>query len=212
MKKTLTKLKRKITQAPVILGISNKINLYRWKKKLLALPPAIVKQRKVIETATRHGIKHLIETGTYLGDMLAATKKVFSRIDSIELSAAFHKNAVRRFAKHPHVKLWNGDSAVMLADITKTAREPIVFWLDAHYSGGATARSPFGDSPIEKELDIIFGSWNPKSVILIDDARLFVGKDNYPTLHDLKAFIGKKSPTLTVEVEDDIIAIAEENR
>jgi hypothetical protein len=44
-------------------------------------------------------------------------------------------------------------------------------------------------------------------VILIDDARCFIGKDNYPTLQELKEFTSKNWPNSTFNVEDDIISI-----
>jgi len=42
-------------------------------------------------------------------------------------------------------------------------------------------------------------------VILIDDARLFVGKDDYPTLHALKQMVLTEQPNWNFEVKDDII-------
>ncbi|MDD5318778.1 MAG: hypothetical protein PHF79_03110, partial [Candidatus Pacebacteria bacterium] len=87
-------------------------------------------------------------------------------------------------------------------------RGPILFWLDAHFSGGKTAKSVLGDTPIEKELDIIFGSWTNGNVILIDDARLFTGTDNYPSLDNL--FTMTKNIGRNVEIVEgkDIIKIS----
>ena len=192
---------------PPIVSLSNMLALRAWEKNKSVNPPSVVKQKAVIALAKKYAIRRLVETGTYLGDMVDATKKVFEKIDSIELSGELYRDAVRRFRKIKHIKIWNGDSAVVLAEIINDTAEPILFWLDAHYSGGRTARSTLGDTPIEKELDIIFTRWNPKSLILVDDARLFVGEHNYPTLPHLKTFLEQKNPHLDLTVENDIIVI-----
>jgi len=60
-----------------------------------------------------------------------------------------------------------------------------------------------------KELRRIFNHEIKNHVILIDDARFFIGKDNYPTLQELKEFVLKNYPKSTFNVEDDIIRICE---
>ena len=58
-----------------------------WKKKGMPVPPPhIVKINTVKEYAKRFSIKTLVETGTYYGAMVAATKNTFTKIYSIELS------------------------------------------------------------------------------------------------------------------------------
>jgi hypothetical protein len=211
MKEKLKKIKIRIMRIPALTRLSNSITLYMWEKNKSRNPPSIIKQKKVIALSKKYNIRHLIETGTYLGDMVFATKDVFTAIDSIELSCGLYEDAVRRFRKENHIKIWNGDSALILVEIIKDSNEPVLFWLDAHYSGGKTARSILGDTPIEKELDIIFNTWNDKSLILIDDARCFTGKDGYPTIDALRKLIGNKSEDLKLNVEDDIIAIQNKN-
>ena len=46
--------------------------------------PHLVKQRAVLEYARRFGLLTLVETGTYYGEMVAATRNYFRRIYSIE--------------------------------------------------------------------------------------------------------------------------------
>lgn len=50
-------------------------------------PPHLIKQETVKEYAHKFSIDILIETGTYLGDMVFAMKDVFSQIYSIELDS-----------------------------------------------------------------------------------------------------------------------------
>ena len=79
--------------------------------------------------------------------------------------------------------------------------EPALFWLDGHYSGGATANS--GKSPIMDEVATILES-DLEHVLLIDDIRLFDGTDGYPTLSELRELVMSSRPSWTFEVADDI--------
>ena len=48
-----------------------------------------IKQKAIIDTARKYGIEHLIETGTYMGEMIEATRRHFETVTSIELSDIF---------------------------------------------------------------------------------------------------------------------------
>jgi uncharacterized protein with ACT and thioredoxin-like domain len=59
----------------------------RRRKRDAIIPPGEqVKQRYVREYGSRFGIEVLVETGTFMGDMINAVKKDFKSIYSIELS------------------------------------------------------------------------------------------------------------------------------
>jgi hypothetical protein len=81
-----------------------------------------------------------------------------------------------------------------------------LLWLDGHYSGRLTARGET-ESPVFKELDAIFGNNDPLHVILIDDARLFIGKRDYPTIDQLDAYIKEKNRNYKISIESDIIIL-----
>ena len=166
-----------IEQSP--LGIA----LYRLKMKmgLPMLPPHILKQRVVKEYADRFSIRTLVETGTYEGDMVAATRRKFNRIVSIELDETLWRNAKEKFARYEHISIIRGDSVEVLPGVVASVPRPCLFWLDAHYSGGITARGDV-ETPIMKELQVVLSRATEGDVILIDDARLFVGKNDYPTI------------------------------
>ncbi len=208
MRNTLKTIKIKLFRIPLLNYLNNSYQASQYKKGVISTPPSGIKQKKIIETAKNYSLGNLVETGTYLGDMVNATKKIFKNISSIELSDSLAKKAKQRFAKYNHIHIWQGDSPDILPLILKDIDSPTLFWLDAHYSGGETARSTeSGDTPIEKELDIIFKFWREGSVILIDDARLFIGKDNYPTLETLKKKLTSNDPRNEIEVSEDIIKI-----
>ena len=177
----------------------------RWKRSGRPIPPPpIVKYGVIKEYQRRFGLRTLIETGTFSGGTIAAVKRRFDRIVSIELSPEWHARAVARFGSLRHVTLVHGDSATRLPEVLQTLREPALFWLDAHYSGPLTARGAI-DSPIVRELDAIRAHGISGHVILIDDMRDFQGRDGYPTVAELLAWIHEVDPGGHVEVRDDIL-------
>ncbi len=124
---------------------------------------------------------------------------------SIEIVDFIHQNAQHRFRNNPKIKLILGDSATKLPEIVNQLTEPAVFWLDGHFSGGDTG---FGDTgcPIYAEIDTIFQSKH-KHIILIDDARCFIGEVGYPPLAEFEKSVKSKMPNASFEVKDDIIRI-----
>ncbi len=138
--------------------------------------------------------------------MVYAVSKEFDRIVSIELSENLYRKALRRFAKHKNIHIYHGDSTVVLLEVGQTLTTPALFWLDAHYSGGFSTRGEM-DTPVLAELNTIFDHSDFNNVILIDDARLFDGTNDYPTLHALQAFIKQKKPHYVFKVNYDIIRI-----
>lgn len=145
----------------------------------------------------------LVETGTYLGYMVSAQKKNFREIYSIELSDTLYERAVRKFKKYRHIHLLHGDSGEKLRLVTEKLKEPAIFWLDAHYSAGITARANL-NSPIMTELYTVLAN-RLDHIILIDDAREFTGKNDYPIYEEVKSFILNKNSKYKISVEHDII-------
>lgn len=168
--------------------------------------PHLYKQRTIRQYAAKFKLGVLVETGTYMGDMVFAMRNRFEHIHSVELSSEFYERAVIRFSADPQVSLWKGDSAVLLSDIIKQLHEPTLFWLDGHYSGGITARAEV-DTPVVAEVRAITEQCNVPFVILIDDARLFVGEDGYPHIDSLRKTLHSARPDLSVHVLGDIIRI-----
>jgi hypothetical protein len=169
-------------------------------------PPHAYKQREVKRYARRAKIRTLVETGTYLGHMIDATKHSFDRIYSVELDDALHEAAVHRFARVAHVVLIKGDSAAIVPELLERIHEPALFWLDAHYSGQGTARGE-EDCPILNELLPILLAKEHGHIVLIDDARAFVGKDGYPTLERLKEIVSERRPDLVMGADGDLIRV-----
>ena len=162
-----------------------------------------IKQYTIEEFQKKYGYSILIETGTFLGDMVEAQRNNFKRIFSIELQHALAEKARERFRDVDHIKILQGDSGNLLRTILKEVNEPAIFWLDAHYSGGLTAKGD-KECPIYQEIDAIFAT-RENHLLLIDDARLFTGEGDYPTIDQLTKYIQDKDPRYKVSVDNDII-------
>lgn len=163
-------------------------------------PPGPVKYWALRKAGREHGCRVLVETGTYLGDMLLANHRSFDRLISIELSEELWERAKVRLAHLENVTLLQGDSEDRLREAIATLSEPAVFWLDAHYSAGITAMGRT-ETPIGEEVRMIVGA--PQlagSVVLIDDARLF-GQGDYPSVEEVTALIAPRR----LEIADDIL-------
>jgi hypothetical protein len=182
-----------------------KIQLKEWNKNGCPVPPPhIVKQMTIQEYQKQYRYTFLIETGTYLGDMVEAQKKIFKKIISIELGMELFKKATKRFKKDKNVTIIQGDSGEVLHKILLKINEPAIFWLDGHYSSGITAKGK-KDCPIFEELDAIFNSKKFNHILLIDDASCFIGNGDYPTINQLTEYIKSKNKEYQIKVEHDII-------
>lgn len=169
-------------------------------------PPHLVKQRILSEYASAFNTGTLIETGTYLGDMIYAMKDHFENIFSIELADVFYKHARRRFRQYRHIEIRHGDSGEELAQVLNTVSSRCLFWLDGHYSAGFTAKGKT-DTPVMNEVQIIFKHKIKDHVLLIDDARCFDGTHDYPTISELREFVGQHAENYEFSVKHDVIRI-----
>ena len=178
----------------------------KWEQHGAPLPPPhFIKQEMIRKFQRKYGYTILVESGTFLGDMVAAQRSYFSNIVSIELDGYLFRKAARRFEHDAHIRIVQGDSGKVLPDILKDVMEPCLFWLDGHYSSGVTAKGE-KECPVFEELDaILLPGKNLNHVILIDDARLFSGKGGYPTMDELTTFVKGINENYSVEIENDVI-------
>jgi len=176
-----------------------------WQKEGCYVPPPhVVKQFIIKGYQQKYNCGTLIETGTFMGEMVEAQKNKFRKIISIELAPKLYYKAKKRFYRDKHVTIVQGDSGKVLPEILPEIKDPAIFWLDGHYSRGETAKGE-KECPIFDELNSIFNNQKMDHVLLIDDARCFVGKDDYPTLDSLVDFIKAKNDAYQVDVKHDII-------
>jgi hypothetical protein len=166
------------------------------------------KQQVVIEYIQRFEPEVFIETGTYKGKMVYAVMPYIEEIYSIELDETHARNAQARFAAYPNIHIIQGESGKVLAELLKTIDKRCLFWLDAHYSGGSTAKGRI-KTPIMQEVQCINHPTAQEHAILIDDARCFTGQNDYPPLEYLQRFIQHIHPCWVFQVKDDIIRITQ---
>ncbi|MDP8265652.1 MAG: hypothetical protein P9M07_01760 [Candidatus Aceula meridiana] len=181
--------------------------LIRWRAQGKPIPPPhLFKQQLLKFYSNAYGLRTLIETGTYNGQMIQAMDSHFDSIYSIELSEELYHNAINKFHGKPKIKLIYGDSGKELGNIIKKVNEPALFWLDGHYSGGGTAKGS-EETPIVEEIQHILDDKDRNHVILIDDARLFGSNIAYPAIESIERLIKAKWPQARIVVKDDIIRI-----
>jgi hypothetical protein len=132
----------------------------------------------------RYGLTCFVETGTGTGDGLAhAAKFPFVKLRSCEYEIGLVKQLYKRFPIDDRIHFLCSDSVWFLERSGAcNAKEPILFWLDAHFPGADYGLKPYGHEtntdtrlPLERELKAI-GLRRPKGqdVIICDDLRIYM--------------------------------------
>jgi hypothetical protein len=166
--------------------------------------PHLLKQKVVREFEEKFGLNTLVETGTYYGEMVAAMKNRFDCIYSIESVPALAERAARKFANEEHVRIFCGDSRVVMPEVLALLKGPALFWLDAGYYGWVGIRT--NEQRLSAELEMILSHPYPH-VILLDDARGLTGRNGIPSVQDVKTYVESKFPQRMVEVKYDIMRV-----
>ena len=179
--------------------------LKEWNLRGKGPTPHLHKRAVVQGYLHRYSLQVVVETGTYLGEMVDGLASVASRVYSIELDKWLFRRAQRRLGRYRNVTLIHGDSADQLGQVIQDLDRPAVFWLDGHYSGGITARGTV-DTPVVSELTQILSD-SKDHIVLVDDAHAFNGTSGYPTMAGLTALVYQLRPSYRVDVEADIIRL-----
>lgn len=131
-------------------------------------------------------LTHFVETGTFKGETIRKVHRRFERCISIELSEEYHTAAHRTLAGLENITLLLGNSP----DVLRTCRSQItekstLYWLDAHWCAAEGTAGITSQCPLLAELDAI-GTLNSQSLVLIDDARLFLSPP--PAPHEISGW------------------------
>ena len=118
-----------------------------------------------------------VEGGTYKGGTAKNMSNKFRKVYTIEKSDIMFDEAKKNLKDIENVVMLKGDTREHLQYILEK-NDNILFWLDAHWSGGDTYGEE-DECPLVEELEIIF-KYDKNYVILIDDARLFLAPPPYP--------------------------------
>ncbi len=185
----------------------NRNEMKKWLLRGRPIPPPhCFKAILVKQYARKFSIHNFIETGTYMGQMVYEVRNIFNKIYSIELDDRLFRDCCKKFDRFNHIHILQGDSGDKLPIILSDISEKCLFWLDAHYSGGLTAKNEV-ETPIMQEINSILSHRIRNHCILIDDARMFIGQNDYPMIERLKEYILSRRPDSLFDVEDDIIRI-----
>jgi hypothetical protein len=201
-----TSLFRKLTRPLRHYRRRQRIFRYLVDSHYMRHPTDVEKRRSILLFRRLFDCRIFVETGTYLAETTLAMAPHFERCFTIELDPGLYERARRLLEPHPHVEVLHGDSGEKLAEVLEKLDRRALFWLDAHYSGGITARG-VQETPIVRELDRILAHPVRDHVILVDDSRNFVGRDGYPTIRELRKLVGRRAPRHEVDVFDDVIRI-----
>lgn len=184
---------------------SKRIKAYRKDPSFVPVPH-YVKENVILDLAREHAIGTLIETGTFLGEMAEAISSHFRQYVSIELSEQLAKKARNRLKHRKNVEIICGDSSVVLPEVISKLDERAIFFLDGHYSGGITAKSDI-ETPVIEEIRWILKHRISDHIVVIDDARLFIGRRDYPDMDQFKRILFDLNPDARVEIKQDCIII-----
>jgi hypothetical protein len=131
-----------------------------------------VPQRLALWLRDEAAAKDFIETGTHLAGTALWAAEHFDRVISIEADRELYDAAKKRLASHTNVDLRLGRSQDVVATLVPELSQPALIWLDAHWSGGATAGED-QECPLLEEIAAV-DAGIIQHLILIDDARFFL--------------------------------------
>jgi hypothetical protein len=195
------------------LAAGSVLALLRARYLLQAQPFSLLsgpeKREEIKKWQAITGYRLFVETGTFLGETTLAMSGVFERCWTVEIDTALYQQALARFKDRPNITALHGSSGSLIVPILKEIDAPAIFWLDGHYSRANTGRGDV-DTPILDELTKIFEHPIKEHVILIDDARDFLGINGYPTIKGLQHFVRARSP-YRMRVTNDIIKLYNES-
>lgn len=121
-----------------------------------------------------------VETGTFEGDTIESVKDLFSEIHSVELSEEYFRFCKDRFKDNNAINLYLDNSPIFLEKLQLSiSKKSVLYWLDAHWCVADKTVGEKSQCPLLEELKAI-KSLNDKSIIIIDDARLFIAPPPFP--------------------------------
>jgi hypothetical protein len=157
-------------------------------------------------------LSDFVETGTFKGDTTAAMLGHFERLYTVELSEKLWRAAVERFGAQPNVTVALGDSPGTLANLQASLQEQsALYWLDAHWCLAEDTSGARSQCPLLQEIGAI-NKLNTTSVVLIDDARLFLAtpqkpheSSQWPRFHEIVMALFHLSADHEIMVVNDVI-------
>lgn len=164
----------------------------------------------------KYSVPFFIETGTANGDSVMKMAYSFKKIWTIELIEGRQEKSI----VHKHINWLVGDSVEILPNIIKEIKQSDIdngegyytlFYLDAHYSGDTENETSYPECPLLKEIECVAEN-GYHSIIIIDDARLFLAPPPYPhnpkewpSILEIFLLLKEKFPYSWVTIIDDYV-------
>ena len=170
--------------------------------------------KNFVEFLSRHlPFEVFVETGTYEGESIERIRPYFKKFYSVELSEYYADFAKNRFAKDPMVRIVCGNAPEEIGRLQPAIMgKSVLYWLDSHWCDAQAAEGKTSQCTLLGELRSI-DRLSRDSVVLIDDARLFLsppGKPHdytqWPNLSEIMALLSGLSDSHDLMILNDVIA------
>jgi hypothetical protein len=160
----------------------------------------------------RLGLVRAIETGTYRGQGARQLAEIFPRVTTIEIDPTLARVSARSLEQLAGVEVREGSSRDVLPTLIDRS-QPTLYWLDGHWSGGATGGAD-DECPVLAEIAAT-AAGNPNDCVLVDDARLFLAPppaphraEHWPTFRVVEdALAAAKPGNLTAVAHDVVVSV-----
>lgn len=138
--------------------------------------------------------KYFIETGTNTGKTVCFMQPHFEKVWSIELSQKLYNGFLQQAKSYGNVTTFLGPSEEVLPELCKKAEGNAIFYLDAHYCYGTSAKG-ISDCPLIEEIKAI-KERKYDDIIICDDLMYFSkvkqGLDwQHVTVEKIKEILGE---------------------
>ena len=163
----------------------------------------LAKRRSILAELHSCNLRVVIETGTFLGDTTHFLASRGNAVVTVEVEPKLAALARVRFDGVANVRVIEGDSERLMADLIADLDQPALFYLDGHYSGSGTGEGQH-ETPVVKEVEAILRDAPSGSFVIIDDARCFGQLPDYPSLHDFLSSLRDRGIDDAI-VQDDSI-------
>ena len=134
-------------------------------------------RKRMVDACNLNGeedVQVFIESGTHYGGTITTASQIFKSCYTIEIYDKIYNEHIvpNLIPNYQNVRFILGESYRVFEVLLDEIKEPCMFWLDGHYSGGGTGKGTL-DAPVNEELDVILRKIKQPCCIAIDDVRLF---------------------------------------
>ncbi len=163
----------------------------------------------VLEFKEKGQFKNFVETGTYKGGSSFWAGQHFEKVYTIEIDPEISKATTSRPDCPKNIEFFVGNSKDVLPVVVKKINSPSLFWLDGHWCNISEVGKDM-ECPLMDELRALKSFKD--SVILIDDARAFLGPlppphddSQWPRIDEIFLLLKEQFPNNLVTIADDVI-------